>query len=93
MSALKIPIDKFVVEVIHQRRIGKIISEWRLEEVVISNVIIAHFRSMGVFHCPLTHRKLLTDVIILQLHNSPQLARMVSAANRDEEAQKRAIMP
>jgi hypothetical protein len=93
MSGIRSPIETFVYDVIHNQPVNKLITEWRLEETVISKVIINHFHSMGIYFCERNQRELLTGVIVFQLRNSPVLHRMLREANNNEESRrKKAIL-
>lgn len=93
MASLRRSVDLIVPEMFHQQPIHGMIAEWRVEEVVLSTILISHFKSMGIFFCEPGHRDLFLKVIIFQLKFSSQISSVVAKAAKDEETKRRSMAP
>jgi hypothetical protein len=93
MTAQRRPVDLIVPEMVHQNPIHGIIADWRVEETVLSSILVGHFKSMGIFFCEPGHRDIFITTILFQLKYSPQISSVVAKAARDEETKRRSQSP
>jgi hypothetical protein len=66
-----------------------IIADWRVEEAALSEILIGHFKAMGIYFCEPGHRDLFVKIIIFQLRFSPHVLAAVAKAERDDEVKRR----
>ena len=93
MATMRRSVDLIVPEMFHQHPIHGIIADWRVEESVLSTILVSHFKSMGIFFCEAGHRELFIKTIVFQLKYSPQISSVVAKAARDEETKRRSQAP
>ena len=89
MITIRQPVNQFIDDTLRNKPASTMIADWRVDESVISNVIIAHFYSLGIYYVEPNVREILAETIIHQLLNSKIITTTVKKANEEEEIRRR----
>jgi hypothetical protein len=84
-----LPIENYVQQQFGHQSVIKIIQNWRVEPEVLVNIIINHFRDMGIYYVGPKQEKLMQKSLIHGLKNSPEIIKMLKRAEQSELSRRR----
>ena len=82
MNVDKVPIEIYINLKFQDKDIIKFVENWRVESEELRDVVVEHFREMGIFQTEPTTEPMLKDVIRGVLANSPKIVKLVARAER-----------
>lgn len=93
----KIQIDRFILSLLQDASISKIIDNWSIEYEVIVKEIAGYLTSIGIYEVdPVKHKKIVLETIKVHLYNNMGIQSRISellAAQEEQIARKKRQSP
>ncbi len=82
-------IATFVTKTFALPAVQKIVESWRVDPAKVIEMLIDHFKDMGILRVPRKHHTLQFRNMVYFLKHSPELQKMVTRTNQDELRKQR----
>jgi len=82
-------IEDFVARKLSARPVQQLIETWRVEPEKIFQILVRHFREMGIFTVDPIQEPLMLKNVVHHLKNSPDIMVEVDRAKQEEALKKR----
>lgn len=85
----ELPISAYIHTAFALPQVQKIVENWRVDPEKVIDMLIEHFKDMGILRVPRGHQPILYQSLVHYLRFSPELQAMVSRTKQDEVRRQR----
>ena len=84
-----VPIEIFINDKFRSRIVQKLIESWNIEPDKIVDVLVRHFRDMGILSVSFVNDRVIFDSMVFHLKTSPDIRSLVTKMRREEQMRRR----